>query len=82
MLLTALKDPDPVLIFEHAMLFAMQGPLTNTEGGVDIDHAMLRRAGTDVSLMDDATLVQWYVAVGQSVKRGPDWSHRERKGRD
>ncbi len=51
MLLTALKDPDPVLIFEHAMLFAMQGPLTNPEGGVDIDHAMLRRAGADLSLI-------------------------------
>lgn len=51
MLLTALEDPDPVLIFEHAMLFATQGTLMVAEGGVDIDHAVLRREGSDLSLI-------------------------------
>jgi pyruvate/2-oxoglutarate/acetoin dehydrogenase E1 component len=49
MLLTALKDPDPVLIFEHAMLFGQQGE--RQFGEVDIDHAILRREGGDISLI-------------------------------
>ena len=51
MLWTALEDPDPVLIFEHQTLYNMEGPLADTAGAVDIDKAMVRRTGTDVSLI-------------------------------
>jgi pyruvate dehydrogenase E1 component beta subunit len=51
MLWTALEDPDPVLIFEHQMLYNMDGPLADGAGPVDIDHAAIRRTGTDVSLI-------------------------------
>ncbi len=51
MLWTALEDPDPVLIFEHQTLYNMEGPLADTAGPVDIDHAAVRRPGKDVSLI-------------------------------
>ena len=51
MLWTALQDPDPVLIFEHQTLYNMEGPLADDAGPVDIDHAAVRRAGKDVSLI-------------------------------
>jgi pyruvate dehydrogenase E1 component beta subunit len=51
MLLTALQDPDPVLIFEHGSLYNMKGTLPDDAGAVDIDHAVVRRAGTDVTLI-------------------------------
>ena len=51
MLWTALQDPDPVLIFEHQTLYNMEGMLADDAGPVDIDHAAIRRAGTDVSLI-------------------------------
>ncbi len=51
MLWTALEDPDPVLIFEHQTLYNMEGPLADTAGAVDIDHAAVRRPGKDVSLI-------------------------------
>jgi pyruvate/2-oxoglutarate/acetoin dehydrogenase E1 component len=51
MLLTALEDPDPVIIFEHAMLLPMEGDLDDNAGAVDIDRAAVRRPGTDVSLV-------------------------------
>jgi len=51
MLLTALKDPDPVLIFEHAMLLGTEGDIAADAGAVDIDHAAVRREGSDVSLV-------------------------------
>jgi pyruvate dehydrogenase E1 component subunit beta len=51
MLWTALEDPDPVLIFEHGGLYNMEGELAADAGPVDIDKAVLRRPGTDVSLI-------------------------------
>ena len=51
MLLTALQDPDPVIIFEHAMLLPMQGELAEAAGAVDIDHAAVRRPGRDLTLV-------------------------------
>jgi pyruvate dehydrogenase E1 component beta subunit len=51
MLWPALEDPDPVLIFEHGSLFNLKGELPPDAGPVDIDHAVVRRSGTDVSLI-------------------------------
>jgi pyruvate dehydrogenase E1 component beta subunit len=51
MLWTALEDPDPVLIFEHNALYAMEGELADAAGPVAIDRAQLRRAGRDLSLV-------------------------------
>jgi pyruvate dehydrogenase E1 component beta subunit len=51
MLWTALLDPDPVLIFEHAMLLGVEALLDEEAGPVDIDHAAIRRPGRDVTLV-------------------------------
>jgi len=51
MLPSALLDPDPVLIFEHAMLLNMEGELAADAGAVPITGAAVRRAGTDVTLI-------------------------------
>ena len=51
MLWTALEDPNPVLIFEHVMLYNVQGSLPRDAGPVDIARASVRRAGADVSLI-------------------------------
>ena len=51
MLWTALRDPDPVIIFEHAMLYNLEGELAEDAGAVDIDRAALRRTGKDVTLI-------------------------------
>jgi len=50
MLLTALEDPDPVLIFEHGALYGVEGEIAADAGPVPIDRAALRRPGRDVSL--------------------------------
>jgi pyruvate dehydrogenase E1 component beta subunit len=51
MLATALRDPDPVLIFEHGSLYNMKGSLAQDAGAVDIDRAVVRRQGQDVTLI-------------------------------
>lgn len=51
MLAAALADPNPVLLFEHIMLYNTEGDLDPGISAVDITHAKLRRAGRDVSLI-------------------------------
>lgn len=51
MLKPALADPNPVLIFEHIMLYNAEGPLDPAVESVDIDKAKVRRPGRDVSLI-------------------------------
>jgi pyruvate dehydrogenase E1 component beta subunit len=49
MLWTALEDPNPVLIFEHIMLYNTEGTLTEPVAAVDIGRAAIRREGGDVT---------------------------------
>jgi pyruvate dehydrogenase E1 component beta subunit len=51
MLWPALADPDPVIIFENAYLYPMEGDLPVDAGPVDIERARVRRPGTDISLI-------------------------------
>jgi len=51
MLCTALQDPDPVVMFEHAQLYNLEGELEKDAGAVDIDKAAVRRAGSDITLI-------------------------------
>lgn len=51
MLWSALQEPDPVLIFEHAMLYAMEGELPEDAGAVELSRAAIRRPGRDVTLI-------------------------------
>jgi len=50
MLGPALADPDPVVIFEHAQLYNLEGELPE-DWRCDIASAAVRREGTDVSLI-------------------------------
>ncbi len=51
MLAAALRDPNPVLIFEHVMLYNNEGEIDPAITGVDIERAKVRRSGTDVSVI-------------------------------
>jgi pyruvate/2-oxoglutarate/acetoin dehydrogenase E1 component len=51
MLKAALADPNPVLIFEHIMLYNMEGELDPRIDAVDISSAKVRRSGKDLTLI-------------------------------
>ena len=51
MLQSAIDDPDPVIMFEHAGLYNMTGKLPVDGAPVDITSAAVRRAGDDVSIV-------------------------------
>ena len=51
MLATALADPDPVILFEHASLYVTEDELPAGAGPVDLDRAAVRLAGRDLTLV-------------------------------
>ena len=51
MLLSALREPDPVFIFEHATLYPLAEEIEEEIAAVDISKAVVRRPGRDVSLI-------------------------------
>ena len=71
MLWTALEDPDPVLIFEHGSLYNMSGVLAPNAGAVDIDSAVIRRPGTDITVITyGGTLGKALDAAGELASEG------------
>jgi pyruvate dehydrogenase E1 component beta subunit len=51
MLFGALREPDPVFIFEHATLYPLQGEIDETTEVFDISHARVMRPGNDITLV-------------------------------
>jgi pyruvate/2-oxoglutarate/acetoin dehydrogenase E1 component len=71
MLKAALAYRDPVIMFEHMNLYNMQGELTAAAANVDIDRAIVRRAGRDVSLITyGASLFKCLSAAEQLAAKG------------
>jgi acetoin:2,6-dichlorophenolindophenol oxidoreductase subunit beta len=50
MLLAAIADPDPVIIFEHKLLYKAKGPVPEGYYIVPLDKAEIRRMGRDVTI--------------------------------
>jgi pyruvate dehydrogenase E1 component beta subunit len=59
MLGAALRQPDPVVIFEHAGLYPVEGEVGETPGSLGLFQAAVRRSGRDVAI----------IAYGGSVPR-------------
>jgi pyruvate dehydrogenase E1 component beta subunit len=57
MLLAAIDDPDPVMIFEHKLLYKMKGPVPEGHYTVPIGKAKVRRHGSDVTIVATAIMV-------------------------
>jgi pyruvate/2-oxoglutarate/acetoin dehydrogenase E1 component len=71
MLWTALEDPDPVIIFEHALLYNLEGELPDDAGATDIDRAKVRRPGRDLTLITyGGSLVKCLQAGDALAKEG------------
>jgi len=57
MLLAAVADPDPVMIFEHKLLYKMKGPVPEGYYTVPIGKAEVRRQGSDLTIVATAIMV-------------------------
>jgi len=57
MLLAAVADPDPVMIFEHKLLYKMKGPVPEGHYTVPIGTAEIRREGRDLTIVATSLMV-------------------------
>ncbi|MGB0468661.1 MAG: alpha-ketoacid dehydrogenase subunit beta [Pontibacterium sp.] len=71
MLAMALADPDPVVIFEHVMLYNEEAVLPEAGTVAPMEQAVIRRAGADLSLIAyGGTLAKAMDAAEQLATRG------------
>ncbi|RMF40729.1 MAG: alpha-ketoacid dehydrogenase subunit beta [Alphaproteobacteria bacterium] len=67
LLLAALDDPDPVLIFEHKLLYKMKGPVPEGRYLTPIGKAALRRSGRDLSIVASSIMVHKALAAAETL---------------
>ena len=73
MLWPALQDPDPVVIFEHAQLYNLEGELADPPPAVDIARASTRRSGKDATIVTyGGSLPRAMAAAGELARDGID----------
>jgi acetoin:2,6-dichlorophenolindophenol oxidoreductase subunit beta len=51
LLLSAIADPDPVIVFEHKLLYKVKGPVPEGAYTVPIGEAAVRREGRDLTIV-------------------------------
>lgn len=59
---TAIRDDNPVVIFEDKMMYSLKGPVPEGEYTIPFGVADIKRAGTDVTIVATSSMVQ--VALG------------------
>ena len=66
LLISAIRDPDPVIFIEHKALYGMRGPVPEEPYTIPFGQAEVRRQGSDV------TVVAWSVAVALAEEAAAD----------
>lgn len=69
MLLAALEDPDPVMIFEHKILYKMKGHVPEGHYTTPIGKAAVRREGRDLSIVATSLMVHKALAAADSLAK-------------
>jgi pyruvate dehydrogenase E1 component beta subunit len=67
LLLAALDDPDPVIIFEHKILYKMKGEVPEGHYTVPIGTAAVRREGSDLTIVASAIMVHRALEAAQKL---------------
>src|SRR5271163_955840 len=69
MLLAAINDPDPVLIFEHKLLYKMKGPVPEGHYTVPLDKAAVRRVGRDLTIVASGVMAGKALEAAETLAR-------------
>jgi pyruvate dehydrogenase E1 component beta subunit len=67
LLLAALEDPDPVVVFEHKLLYKMKGPVPDGWYTTPIGKAAVRREGRDLTIVASAIMVHRALAAAEKL---------------
>ena len=69
MLLAAIEDPDPVMFFEHKLLYKMKGHVPEGYYTEPLNQAKVRRQGTDVTIVASAIMVHKSLEAAAIVEK-------------
>ncbi|MBO6756328.1 MAG: alpha-ketoacid dehydrogenase subunit beta [Roseibium sp.] len=67
LLLAALDDPDPVMIFEHKILYKMKGMVPEGHYTTPIGKAAVRREGTDLTIVSTSIMMHKALDAAQTL---------------
>jgi len=67
LLKTAIRDPDPVLVFEHRALYRVTGEVAEAETLVPLGAADVKRPGRDVTVVATARMVHESLAAARRL---------------
>jgi acetoin:2,6-dichlorophenolindophenol oxidoreductase subunit beta len=67
LLLAAIADPDPVIVFEHKLLYKVKGPVPEGRYTVPIGEAAVRRAGRDLTIVATGIMVPRALEAAQAL---------------
>lgn len=68
MLLAAVADPDPVMIFEHKLLYKTKGPVPEGYYTVPIGKAEIRREGRDLTIVATSIMVHKALEAAKTLE--------------
>ena len=67
LLLSAIEDPDPVMIFEHKLLYKMKGIVPQGHYTTPIGKAAVRRAGNRLTIVATSLMVHKCISAAESL---------------
>lgn len=67
LLLAALEDPDPVMIYEHKLLYKMKGHVPDGHYTTPIGKAAIMRTGGDLTIVATAIMVHRALAAAETL---------------
>ncbi|MFD1881218.1 alpha-ketoacid dehydrogenase subunit beta [Paracoccus pacificus] len=67
MLLAAIEDPDPVMVYEHKLLYKMKGAVPEGHYTVPIGKAAVRRQGRDATVVATSIMVHKALAAAEEL---------------
>ncbi|MCY4327258.1 MAG: alpha-ketoacid dehydrogenase subunit beta, partial [Rhodobacteraceae bacterium] len=69
LLLAAIEDPDPVMIFEHKLLYKIKGMVRRGFFTSPIGVAEIQRSGTDVTLVATSIMVHKSLSAAEELEK-------------
>lgn len=69
LLIASIRDPDPVIFFEHKLLYQKEGEVPEESYAIPLGEAEVVREGSDVTIVTLAEMVHESIAAAESLAR-------------
>ena len=69
LLISAIRDDNPVMFFEHKVLYSMKGPVPEGEWAIPLGKADVKRQGADVTVVATSIMVMHALAAAEELEK-------------